>query len=77
MAQPSFKTLETMADALNVAAKDFLDFKGPILFRSQKEEVRQKRTYMDAISSEPEGMEVRELMAGHNVVKRLSGKTTC
>lgn len=77
VAQPSFKTLEAMADALNVAAKDFLDFKSPVLFRNQKEEVKQKRTYVDAISSELKGMEVRELIAVYNVVKGLGGKTTC
>lgn len=75
VAQPSFKTLEAMADALNVTAKDFWDFKAPVIFRNQKEEIRQKRLYVDAISSELNGMEVRELITVYNVVKGLRDKS--
>lgn len=74
LAQPSFRTVDLMADALNVTAKDFWDFKAPIAFKDKKTEARQKKDYLDAISSELKGMEVRELTVVYNVVKGLSGK---
>lgn len=74
LAQPSFKTIDLLADVLNVTAKDFWDFKASIVFRDRKSEARQKKDYLDAISSELKGMEVRELNVVYNVVKGLSGK---
>lgn len=74
IAQPSFKTLETMADVLNIYVKDFWDFKSPVLFKNKKQEASQKKEYVDAISSELEGMEARELLAVYNVVKGLAGR---
>jgi hypothetical protein len=61
VSQPSFKTLSVMAEMLNVNIKDFFDFKGPIIFGNKKHEERQKREYIDAISSELVRLEVREL----------------
>lgn len=74
VAQPSFKTLELLAGALNVTTKDFWDFSAPILFTDKKKEAKQKKYYVDEISSELKGMEVRELTVVYNVVKGLSGK---
>lgn len=75
MSQPSFKTLEALAKSLNVNAKDFFDFKGPVLFQDRKKEVKQKREYIDAISSELQEMEVRELAVVYNVLKGLKDKS--
>lgn len=74
VSQPSFKTLSMMLDTLNVNIKDFFDFKGPVIFKDKKQEEKQKREYIDAISSELVRLEVRELMAIYNVTKGLSGK---
>jgi transcriptional regulator with XRE-family HTH domain len=75
VSQPSFKTLEMLADALNVTAKDFWDFKAPVLFRDKKLEAKEKKGYIEAIYSGVKEMEVRELMVVSNVVKALGGKT--
>lgn len=75
MSQPSFKTFEALAKALNVNAKDFFDFNGPVVFQDRKKEARRKREYIDAISSELKGMEVRELMLVYNVLKGLKDKS--
>jgi transcriptional regulator with XRE-family HTH domain len=74
LSQPSFKTLEALAKSLNVNAKDFFDFKGTVVFRDKKQEARQKKEYIDAISSELPEMEVRELTVVYNVLKGLTGK---
>ena len=74
MSQPSFKTFEALAKALNVNAKDFFDFNGPVLFHDRKKEARQKKEYIDAISSSLPDMEIRELTAVYNVVKGLKDK---
>lgn len=74
VAQPSFKTLDLLAKALNVTAKDFWDFNAPILFQDTKLESRQKRHYINVIFSEVKGMEVRELAVVYNVVKGLNKK---
>lgn len=58
----------------DVTTKDFWDFKAPVAFKDKKKEVRQKKDYLDAISSELKEMEVRELTVVYNVVKGLSGK---
>lgn len=73
VSQPSFKTLELLVKSLNVNAKDFFDFKGPVVFRDKKQEARQKKKYIDAISSELPEMEVRELTVVYNVLKGLTG----
>lgn len=73
LSQPSFKTLESLAKSLNVNAKDFFDFKGTVVFRDKKQEARQKKEYIDAISSELPEMEVRELTVVYNVLKGLTG----
>lgn len=75
VAQPSFKTIEMLADALNVTVKDFWDFNAPIIFRDKKLDDKQKKKYLDVISSELKEMDVRELMIVYNVVKGLCGKT--
>ena len=74
LSQPSFKTLEALAKSLNVNAKDFFDFKGTVVFRDKKQEARQKKEYIDAISSELPEMEVSELTVVYNVLKGLTGK---
>lgn len=74
LAQPSFSTIDLLAEALNVTAKDFWDFNAPVAFKDKKTEARQKKDYLDAISSELKGMEVRELTVVYNVIKGLSGK---
>jgi transcriptional regulator with XRE-family HTH domain len=71
LSQPSFKTLEALAKSLNVNAKDFFDFKGTILFRDRKKEAKQKKEYIDAISSSLQDMEIRELAVVYNVLKGL------
>lgn len=63
-----------MADALDVDARDFFDFKGPVVFRDKRQEAKQRKQYVDAISSEIKTMEVRELVAVYNVVKGLAGR---
>lgn len=73
--QPSFKTLTLMADALDVTARDFFDFKGPVVFRDKRQEAKQRKGYIDAISSEIKTMEVRELIAVYNVVMGLAGRS--
>lgn len=75
MSQPSFKTFEALAKALNVNAKDFFDFKGPVLFRDVKKEAKQKKEYIDAISSELKELQVRELTVVYNVLKGLKDKS--
>lgn len=75
MSQPSFKTLEALAKSLNVNAKDFFDFKGAVLFQDREKEVKQKREYIDAISSELQEMEARELIVVYNVLKGLKDKS--
>ena len=76
LAQPSFRTVDLMSEALNVTAKDFWDFNAPVAFKDKKKEARQKKDYLDAISSELKGMEVRELTVVYNVIMGLSGKAT-
>lgn len=71
---PSFKTLESLTDALNVNIKDFFDFNSPVIFRDKKHETTQKKNYLEVISSELKGMEVHELAVVYNVVKGLTGK---
>lgn len=71
VSQPSFKTLTAMAEALNVIIMDFFDFKGPVVFKDKKQESRQKKEYIEAISSELREMEVRELTVIYNVIKGL------
>ncbi len=71
MSQPSFKTFEALAKALSVNPKDFFDFKGTILFRDRKKEAKQKKEYIDAISSSLQDMEIRELAVVYNVLKGL------
>jgi len=72
MSQPSFKTFEALAKVLNVNAKDFFDFNGPVLFRDAKKEAKQKKEYIDAISSSLHAMEIRELAVVYNVTKGLT-----
>ncbi|MHB8483693.1 MAG: helix-turn-helix domain-containing protein [Nitrospiria bacterium] len=74
VAQPSFKTLQALAEALNVTMKDFMDFTGPVMFKDRKGEAKQRSQYIEAISSELKGMEVRELSAVYEVIKGLIGK---
>lgn len=72
--QPSFKTLSTMAEVLDVEVKDFFDFKGPIVFQDKKEEAKQKKEYLEVISEGLKDMGVRELAVVYNVVKGLGDK---
>lgn len=72
VSEPSFKTLQTLAEAFNVSVKDLLDFKGPVIFKDKKQEARQKTRYIEAISSELKGMELRELSAVYQVIKGLT-----
>lgn len=72
LAQPSFKTIDLMADALNVTAKDFWDFNAPIRFIDKRKEAKQKKDYLDAISIELGKMGIRELNVIYNIVKGLS-----
>ena len=74
VAQPSFKTLQALSEALNVTMKDFMDFNGPVTFKDRKREAKQKSHYIEAISFELKGMEVRELSAVYEVIKGLTGK---
>lgn len=74
ISQPSFKTLEALSKSLNVNVKDFFDFKVPVSFRDKNQEARQKKEYIDAISSELQEMEVRELRVVYNVLKGLTDK---
>ncbi|MBI3352184.1 MAG: helix-turn-helix transcriptional regulator [Nitrospirae bacterium] len=74
VAEPSFKTLQILAEALNVTVKDLLDFKGPVIFRDKKLEAKQKTEYIEAISTELKEMEVRELSAVYQVIKSLTNK---
>ena len=46
---------------------------GPIVFRDKRQEAKQRKEYIDAISSEIKTMEVRELIAVYNVVMGLTG----
>lgn len=71
MSQPSFKTLEALAKSLSVNPKDFFDFKGPVLFQDRRKEAKQKKEYIDAISSSLQDMEIRELAVVYNVLKGL------
>jgi len=71
MSQPSFKTFDALAKALNVTTKDFFDFKSPVLFRDGKKEAKQKKEYIDAIASSLPDMEVRELAVVYNVMKTI------
>ncbi|MBI3814001.1 MAG: helix-turn-helix transcriptional regulator [Nitrospinae bacterium] len=72
VSQPSFKTLSIMAERLNVDIKDFFDFNVPVLFKDKKQEEKQKKGYIDAISHDLKEMEVHELMAVYNVIKGLT-----
>ena len=74
MSQPSFKTFEALAKSLNVNAKDFFDFNGPILLRDKKKEAKKKKEYIDVISSSLHDMEIRELLVVCNVMKGLKDK---
>ena len=71
MSQPSFKTFEALAKSLAVNPKDFFDFKGPVLFQDRRKEAKQKKEYIDAISSSLHDMEIRELSVVYNVLKGL------
>ncbi|MBI1819338.1 MAG: helix-turn-helix transcriptional regulator [Nitrospirae bacterium] len=73
--EPSFKTLQALAEALNVTVKDLLDFKGPVTFKDKKQEAKQKIQYIEAISTEIKGMEIRELSAVYLVIKGLTHKS--
>lgn len=72
--RPSFKTLATLAKVFNVSVKDFFDFKGPILFKDKKQEVKHKKEYVEAILSELKEMEVKELMVIYSIIKGLGYK---
>lgn len=74
VAQPSFKTLALIAEALNVTIKDFFDFKGPVSLRDKKQEALQKRDYLNAIMTELKDMEVNELTEAYKIIKVLAGK---
>ncbi|MBI3351260.1 MAG: helix-turn-helix transcriptional regulator [Nitrospirae bacterium] len=50
VSEPSFKTLQILAEALNVTVKDLLDFRGPVIFKDKKEESKQKAKFIDARS---------------------------
>lgn len=72
--QPSFKTLTSLAEVLNVHIKDFFDFKGPVLFRDKKQEAKQSKEYIEAITIELKEMRIHELKVVYNVIKGLTGK---
>ncbi|MBI1824536.1 MAG: helix-turn-helix transcriptional regulator [Nitrospirae bacterium] len=74
VSEPSFKTLQMLAEALNVTLKDLLDFRGPVTFKDKKQEAKQKAKLIEAISTELKGMEPRELSAVYQVIKSLINK---
>jgi hypothetical protein len=51
-----------------------MDFRGPVTFKDKKQEAKQKTKFVEAISIELKGMEVRELSAVHQVIKSLTNK---
>ncbi|MBI4824000.1 MAG: helix-turn-helix transcriptional regulator [Nitrospirae bacterium] len=69
--QPSFRTLESLANVLHVDVKDFFDFKAHIIFKDKKQIAKQKKEYLEAISSELRSMEIHELAVIYNVIKGL------
>ncbi len=74
VAQPSFKTLAVIAEALDVTIKDFFDFNGPVSFIDKKQDALQKKEYINAILSELKDMEVHELTEAYRIIKVLTGK---
>jgi transcriptional regulator with XRE-family HTH domain len=71
VAQPSFKTLEIMAQVLSVDAKDLFDFKQRVLLKDKKQEARQKKEYVDTITAALKEMEICDLLVIYNVMKAL------
>ncbi len=76
VAQPSFNTLATIAESLNVTIKDFFDFEGPISFKNKQQEDIREKDFINAILSEMKGMRVNDLTVAYKVIKALSGKST-
>lgn len=71
VAQPSLKTFQAIAGALNVTEKDFFDFNGPILFRNRQQEGIQKRKYIEEIASGSQGP-VDTLQSGERIGGRIA-----
>ncbi|MBI4715075.1 MAG: helix-turn-helix transcriptional regulator [Nitrospirae bacterium] len=74
LSQPSFKTLSSLAEVLNVPVKDFFEAGGPVVFRDKKQEGKQKKEYVDQIASELRKMEIRELAVVYQVVRGLADR---
>lgn len=74
VAQPSLDTFDKIAKALNVSYKDLMDFKGPVLFKDKKLAAKQKKDYIDSITSALKEMEAHELKVVYTIIKGLEGK---
>lgn len=74
IAQPSLKTLTLMAKCLNVAVKDFFDFKMPVLFRDRQQESLKRKAYTEAILQELNEMDTHVLAIASNIIRVLAGR---
>jgi transcriptional regulator with XRE-family HTH domain len=74
VAQPSFDTFAVIADTLNVTYRDLLDFRGPILFKDEKQEAKLRKEYLDTITAELGELDSAELKKVRGVIRAIADK---
>lgn len=74
VSQPSLKTLGLMAKFLNIAVKDFFDFKTPVLFRDRQQESLKRKEYTESILRELNEMDTHVLATASNIIRVLAGR---
>ena len=74
VSQPSLKTLALIAKSLNIAVKDFFDFKMPVLFRDRQQESLKRKEYTEGILRELTEMDIHVLAIASNIIRVLAGR---
>jgi len=72
VAQPSFDTFAVIADTLNIAYRDLLHFRGPILFKDGKQETKLRKEYLDTIIAALRELDSAELKKVQGIIRAIT-----